>query len=353
MPTKAIPRRVRMANVMTKRINRAKHLVLCGVMASALTRSNPDPFVVPKQTVKRKSRSFCGAKANCKAYKACSSDETCQEGQCISTACPVNHHDYQDRCEPDSLNHCGEHNNRCATQIDGWVNGECSNGQCSATQCMDSFHLYMNNCERDSVEHCGEHDLDCRNIMPGFSDGYCIDKTCVATKCLQDYHLYHNACEPDDETHCGQHTTDCHNLLGYNTGVCVDSACKILTCVVGYHLDSTNNRCVEDKTYKVGDIILFGSYYQSNATTKEPIQWRVLEIDSVNHKILLLSEYVLDTKPYHISSTYESVTWLICTLRDWLNNDFMNTAFSETEHAKILTTHLETNYFGTVGIGYI
>ena len=218
-----------------------------------------------------KSRSFCGATANCTAYKACNSDETCQEGECISTACPANHHDYQDRCEPDSLNHCGEHNNRCATQIDGWVNGECSNGQCSATQCMDSFHLYMNSCERDSVEHCGEHDLDCRNIMPGFSDGHCIDKTCVATTCFQDYHLYHNACEPDNETHCGQHTTDCHNLLGYNTGVCVDSACKILTCVVGYHLDSTNNRCVEDKTYKVGDIILFGSYFQSNATTKEPI----------------------------------------------------------------------------------
>ena len=59
---------------------------------------------------------------------------------------------------------------------------------------------------------------------------------------------------------------------------------------------------------------------------------------------------MLDAKPYHTSDT--SITWEGSTLRTWLNNDFLNTAFSETERAKILTTHLDNPNnpdYGTVG----
>jgi hypothetical protein len=102
--------------------------------------------------------------------------------------------------------------------------------------------------------------------------------------------------------------------------------------------------------YEVGGTVVFGSYYQSNATTKEPIQWRILEIDSINRKMLLLSEYVLDAQPYHTSST--SITWEGSSLRSWLNNTFMTAAFSATEQAKILTTHLDNPnnpFYGTAG----
>ena len=44
---------------------------------------------------------------------------------------------------------------------------------------------------------------------------------------------------------------------------------------------------------------------------------------------------MLDVKPYH--TTDENVTWETCTLRKWLNNDFVNAAFSSDEKAMIPT----------------
>ena len=105
-------------------------------------------------------------------------------------------------------------------------------------------------------------------------------------------------------------------------------------------------------TPSVGSIMTFGNYEQDNDTTngKEPIEWRVLEIDGVNHKMLLLSEYVLDAQPYH--NDYTSFTWANSSLRTWLNDTFITTAFSATEQAKIQTTHLDNPdnpFYGTAG----
>lgn len=97
------------------------------------------------------------------------------------------------------------------------------------------------------------------------------------------------------------------------------------------HLGQTN--------YKVGDTVIFGHYFQSNIEIKEPIQWNILEIDSVNHKMLLLSKYVIDVQPYHKTNT--QITWESSSLRTWLNNIFINQAFTETEQKKIQMTHLD------------
>ena len=52
-------------------------------------------------------------------------------------------------------------------------------------------------------------------------------------------------------------------------------------------------------------------------------------------KILVISKYALDRKPYNTS--YEDVTWETCPLRNWLNIDFINAAFSAEEKAMIPT----------------
>lgn len=89
------------------------------------------------------------------------------------------------------------------------------------------------------------------------------------------------------------------------------------------------------KTANVGDIIVFGTYEQDNDTTngKEDIEWLVLAKE--NNRILAISDKALDRQPYNSSRT--RVTWEICTLRKWLNNDFFNTAFSDDEKAAIPT----------------
>lgn len=85
----------------------------------------------------------------------------------------------------------------------------------------------------------------------------------------------------------------------------------------------------------VGETITFGSYEQDNDTAngKEDIEWIVLEIK--DGKALVISKYALDCQKYNTS--YTSVTWENCTLRNWLNNDFLKAAFSEEEQAMIPT----------------
>ncbi len=87
--------------------------------------------------------------------------------------------------------------------------------------------------------------------------------------------------------------------------------------------------------YKVGDIIKLGSYVQDYGW-EDPIEWQILDIH--NGKALVISKYALDCKPYN--TTLADVTWETCTIRKWLNDDFLNSAFSESERAKILSVRV-------------
>lgn len=84
-----------------------------------------------------------------------------------------------------------------------------------------------------------------------------------------------------------------------------------------------------------GDTVFFGAYEQDNNTSngKEDVEWLVLEVK--DGKALVVSKYALDCKQYNTSNT--NVTWETCTLRKWLNTDFINSAFSSDEKAKIPT----------------
>ena len=92
---------------------------------------------------------------------------------------------------------------------------------------------------------------------------------------------------------------------------------------------------------KAGGIITFGRYEQDNNLDNGPesIEWIVLDIQ--DGKALLLSKYGLDAKPYNIQFT--EMTWENCTLRAWLNDDFLNTAFSTEEQSAILSTEVDNS----------
>ena len=79
--------------------------------------------------------------------------------------------------------------------------------------------------------------------------------------------------------------------------------------------------------------VVFGHYEQDGNTEngKEPIEWVILD-ENENGK-LLVSRYVLDCVPYN--QEYADVTWETCTLRSWLNEDFVRVAFSEDEQTRI------------------
>ena len=122
----------------------------------------------------------------------------------------------------------------------------------------------------------------------------------------------------------------------------LDDAYRIF-CELGNYKDAAdiagNIRLVKTKeqlkNVKVGDYIKFGVYEQDNNTSndKEDAEWLVLEVK--DDKALVTSKYALDCKQYNINDT--NVTWETCTLREWLNNDFINSAFAADEKAMILT----------------
>ncbi len=102
---------------------------------------------------------------------------------------------------------------------------------------------------------------------------------------------------------------------------------------------------------KVGDYIKFGNYEQDNdeSNGKEAIEWRVLDKYS-DGSILMVSKLGLDAKPYN--DVLKPFTWESCTLRSWMNDDFLKEAFNESEQARIRTTDVvnDDNFFwGTEG----
>ena len=96
-------------------------------------------------------------------------------------------------------------------------------------------------------------------------------------------------------------------------------------------------RATPEKCRIVGEHVTFGTYPQTeDGTDRTPIEWEVMDYDEENGKALLLSFYGLDQVPYNREQV--PVTWETCTLRAWLNDEFLNTAFTPEEQAAILTT---------------
>jgi hypothetical protein len=90
-----------------------------------------------------------------------------------------------------------------------------------------------------------------------------------------------------------------------------------------------------------GDFVIFGNYEQDNDTTNgaEPIKWQVLEVS--DGKALLISKHVLDKEEYNESEAASgdenstSLRWNQSHIRNWLNNEFSNSAFCEGEKEAI------------------
>ena len=91
----------------------------------------------------------------------------------------------------------------------------------------------------------------------------------------------------------------------------------------------------------IGDTVRFGEFEQDNnlSNGKEPVEWIILDID--DDRAFLISRYGLDCRTYH--DTNADVTWETCSLREWLNNSFLNSAFSEDEAKLILTTSVSAD----------
>ena len=122
---------------------------------------------------------------------------------------------------------------------------------------------------------------------------------------------------------------------------------------------SLQNPATDGNGVTTWDCIYFGNYWQNDTNgdgkadqndQKEPIKWRVLSVDG--NDAFLLADQNLDAKPYRYNEKYTSVTWATCTLRTWLNDTFLNTAFTSAEQAAIKNTTVvndDNPYYDTEG----
>lgn len=94
--------------------------------------------------------------------------------------------------------------------------------------------------------------------------------------------------------------------------------------------------------YKNG-IITFGV-----GPDKNPLEWRVLTENG--NEALLITKQVIDVVKYN--EKLEGTTWEKCTLRAYLNNDFINNTFSSEEQERIKQVKLankDNDKYGTSG----
>ena len=115
----------------------------------------------------------------------------------------------------------------------------------------------------------------------------------------------------------------------------------LLTAACGV-IDSPFGDNVASGRLAVGEVIQFGDF-----------DWRVLDVQG--DRMLIITEYIIERRDYyHPRDEYNrtvDVTWETSAMREYLNNEFLNT-FSAADRARILEVTLTNNdnpWFGTDG----
>jgi len=93
-------------------------------------------------------------------------------------------------------------------------------------------------------------------------------------------------------------------------------------------LDDNGSESLRDLSglLSVGDHAVFGTW------DEQLIEWRVLAIR--DQGALVITQNILTNLPYNNEDN--NISWADCTLRSWLNDEFLTKAFSENEQNKIL-----------------
>ena len=90
-------------------------------------------------------------------------------------------------------------------------------------------------------------------------------------------------------------------------------------------------KCETLLSHMPGCTVTFGSF------EGKPILWRI--VDQRGKMRLLLAEEIVTRRCYH-RTTLEDATWSDCSLRRWLNKDFLESAFTPLERMKIVPNKL-------------
>ena len=91
-------------------------------------------------------------------------------------------------------------------------------------------------------------------------------------------------------------------------------------------------QCEKFMAFRVGNHVNFGSW------NGKDISWTVLDLDGYNR--LLLADRVIEYLPFN--KERENTDWSKCSLRRWLNSEFLNKAFALKERMNIMLTPVKS-----------
>lgn len=132
----------------------------------------------------------------------------------------------------------------------------------------------------------------------------------------------------------------------------LEQACLYLNIANGYEdasyqLTRVRNKYIRTKPFHFE----FGRYYYYDDKYISALYWKVMDIQG---DMAFVRSNIIDYQPFDDSAP--DCAWENSALREWLNGDFYEDAFNDSEKAQICTSVFETssgdyNYIGTSGSG--
>ena len=85
----------------------------------------------------------------------------------------------------------------------------------------------------------------------------------------------------------------------------------------------------------IGSEVNFGTWYFEKDGTEKPIVWVVADKNMQDRTVLLVSKYIIENENMQYSNDVQLSNWNNSQVREWLNGDFYNKAFTQEEKAHI------------------
>jgi len=197
----------------------------------------------------------CGIEGGTSPCQSCSENEHCASGACVRRECAPTVCYYQNQSCLNGDMHCGRD---CLDCTSGAVEGTCDKetGKCTVIGCKEGYHLSAEKerCQPDTVNACGSHNNDCEK-QDGWKEGECIETKCHVTDCLSGHHLLSledsgvviefDRCVEDTLLFCGPEAKSCENPL-WDLSSCENGKCVPLKCY--YLLCLKEDACVDGTT---------------------------------------------------------------------------------------------------------
>ena len=126
-------------------------------------------------------------------------------------------------------------------------------------------------------------------------------------------------------------------FLSFLLLLCIALIWKPFGAVAAAENKATNLLSADMSSLRIGDTVLFGTYEQDGNTSngKEAIEWIILDKDK--ESVILLTKFALDCIPFGDKITSP---WETCSLRAWLNGDFISDSFTSAESEAILVSEV-------------